>query len=333
MSDEKAFKLKLEEAGKLISKHQIRYGLKEKIYCTYPQIFDELFELLSLPESDEFFFQVHMHFAERIYQEYPGDKDNIEINSWLEPNFGYILLLQEIFDDYWAAFLCFQHGFTKQCTEILRNTLELILNMFHMRFCGGEKNEITINWAIGNGGLGDVKSIIDQIKKLEFLKTEDVSPYLKRLWDILCESTHSHKKVMTSMAMSAGPLSIRDKMMFEYFIILQTRSMFLFVVETELKMVRQFFINDQETHFTQKILNSIDKMLNNLNKYSKIIDNIKIGYIIHRQEIKLDSGKTVVFSLKLNNEYELTGKYSKSLTREDGKELEGKIERILFASL
>jgi len=270
-----------------------------------------------------------MHFAKRTIEEFPGDKDNIRINWWLEPSISYHLLFQEIFDDYWASFLCFQHGFTKQCTEILRNTLELILNVYFMKFCRGENNETIIEWSAGERGIERVRSIIDHVKEIEFLKEDNVSPYLKRLWEILCAATHSHKKMMTSFTVPGG-IWVKEKMMFEPFIVLQTRSIFLMVVETELKMIRHFFAQDKETEFTQKILDSIDKMEGHLKKYSKVIESIKKGYILHREQVILASGKSVLFSLKITNEWELEGKHAKSLCQEEKKEAGRKIQVILL---
>ena len=190
MLNEKEYKSKLKEANKLLEKHQIRRGLKSELYYTYPKLYEGLFDLLSLSESDELFFSISMHFAVRGIQDYPGDKDDIRINWWLEPNINYLLVFQEIFDDYWASFLCLQHGFTKQGTEILRNTLELILNIYFMKFCGGKDDEVFIKWATGKRGIERVPSIINAVKKIEFLKADNVSPYLIQLWEILCAATH-----------------------------------------------------------------------------------------------------------------------------------------------
>lgn len=328
MLNEKEYKSKLMEADRLLEKHQIRRGLKTKFYYTYPKLFEGLFDLLSLSESDELFFSIAMHFSERAIEEYPGNKDEIRINWWLEPNINYLLLFQEIFDDYWASFVCFQHGFTKQCTEILRNTLELILNLYFMRFCRGENDEAVIKWSAGERGIKRVPLIIDYIKEIEFLK-EDVSPYLKQLWGILCAATHSHKKMMTSLAVPGG-IWVKDKMMFEPFIVLQTRSIFLLVVETEVKMMRHFFAQDKKTEYTQKILDSIGKMEEHLAKYFEVIESIKKGYILHRKQVNLTSGKSVLFSLKINNEWELKGKHTKALCQEEKKELERKIQELLL---
>jgi hypothetical protein len=88
-----------------------------------------------------------------------------------------------------------------------------------MRFCRGENDEAVIKWSAGERGIKRVPLIIDYIKEIEFLK-EDVSPYLKQLWGILCAATHSHKKMMTSLAVPGG-IWVKDKMMFEPFIVLR----------------------------------------------------------------------------------------------------------------
>ncbi|MDD5082809.1 MAG: hypothetical protein PHU08_05485 [Dehalococcoidales bacterium] len=327
MPNEQEHELKLKEADRLLGKQQIRREVKNKFYYTYPRLFSELFELLSLSESDELFFNISMHFSGRMIHDYPGDKDDIKIDWWQDPNINYSLLFQEIFDDYWASFMCFQHGFTKQCTQILRNTLELTLNVFFMKFCKGENNETIIRWSKGERIAKTVSCVIEAVKNTEFSKAEHISSYLANLYAMLSMATHSQKKMMTSLAVTGG-IWVKDKMMFEPFIVLQTRSIFLLVVETELKLIRYFFV--QDTEFTSKILDSIGKMEEHLKKYFMVIESIKKGYIIHRKQINLDSGKSVQVSLKINNDWELLGKHTKLLSQEEKKELDRRIQGLLL---
>jgi len=56
MLNEKEYESKLKETDRLLEKHQIRRELKSKFYYTYPKLFEGLFDLLSLSESDDFFF-------------------------------------------------------------------------------------------------------------------------------------------------------------------------------------------------------------------------------------------------------------------------------------
>lgn len=328
MTNRQRHEFRLKEADRLLEKLEIRKGLKGKLYYTYPKIFEGLFDLLSLPETDEFFFNLSMHYAIRTIDEYKGDKNEIKINWWSDPNINYTLLLQEIFDDYWASFLCFQNGFTKQSIEILRNTFELLINLYYMKFYKNENDDAIVSWLDGDRRSEPISSIIESVKKIEFLRAEDISPFLKQLYTILCMATHSHKKMMTSLTVPGG-LWVKDKMMFEPFIILQTRSIFLWVVEIELKMIRHFIEQDIETPFTQKMLDTVTKMQENCKTYSPVIESIKKGYVIHRRQLTLNSGKNVLFSLKLNNEYEFPDKKDESLDREEIKDLEKKIQEFL----
>jgi len=198
-----------------------------------------------------------------------------------------------------------------------------------MKFCKGENNETLIRWSEGERIAESVSSVIKAVKKTEFSKAESISPYLAHLYDMLCMATHSQKKMRTSFTVPGG-MWVKDKMMFEPFIVLQTRSIFLLVIVIELKMIRHFFVQDKKTEFTNKILDSIGKMEEHLKKYSMVIESIKKGYVIHRKQINLDSGKSVQFSLKINNDWKLKGKQVKSLCQEEKKELERKIQEILL---
>ncbi len=329
MINEGEHKSKLNEVDRLLEKLQIRKELKGKFYYIYPKIFEGLFDLLSLFETDDFFFSLLMHADARTLQDYPGNRNEIKINWWLEPNINYYLLVQEIFDDYWASFLCFQHGFTKQAMEILRNTCELIINLYFMKFCKSEDDEAIVKWFNGERGIERIREIIDDVKKIEFLKAENISPYLRQLYDILCMATHSHKKTMTSLAVLGG-IVVKEKSMFELFIVLQTRSIFLFVVETELKMIKHFVEQDGKTQFTQKILDTISKVEEHLKNYSTVIANIKKGYILHGKQVNLESGKSTLVSLKIHNEWKFKSRQMKSLTQEERKDLKNKIEKLLL---
>lgn len=321
---------RMKRADNLLEKHQIRQGLKGKLYYTYPRIFEGIYELLCLSESDDLFFNLLMHYSSRMISDYEGNKNEIKIDWWLEPNVNYSLLVQEIFDDFWASFLCFQHGFTKQATEILRNTVELIVNLYFMKFIKKEDDQTILNWLKGERGIVNIDSKIEDLRKIKYLKEENISPYLKQLYGILCAAAHSHKKHMTSITIPGG-IWVKDKMMFEPFIIPQTRGIFLWVVETELKMIKHFVKQDKETPFLQKIFDTITKMEGRLNKYSTTIESIKKGYVLHRKQVRLDSGKTILFSLKINNQWEFPGKQIRSLNQHEKKELKDKIENLLIS--
>jgi len=331
MVSEEEHKSKLEETDKISEKHQIRKELKGKLYYIYPKIFEGLFDLLSLSEVDDFFFCLLMHASERTLQDYPGNANEIKINWWLEPNINYHIIVQEIFDDYWASFLCFQHGFTKQAVEILRNTYELIISLYFMKFCKREDDQAISKWLSGERGVENIGRKIDALKKDEFLLAQNISPYLRQLYSILCMAVHSHKKLMTTLTVPGG-LWVKEKMMFEPFIIVQTRSIFVWVIETELQMIKHFIKQDKKTDFSEKILDTIGKMEEHLKKYSGIIESIKKGYVLHRKQVGLDSGRSVLFSLKIGNEWEFKGRQVKSLSQEERKDLKKKIEKLMLSN-
>jgi len=328
VTNEQEHQFRLKGADRLLKKLDIRNELRSKLYYTYPRVFEGLFELLSLSETMDFVFALQMHFAGRTIQDYPGNKDDIKLNWWLEPNINYSLLIQEVFDDYWVSFLCFSHGFTKQSLGVLRNTYELILALYYLKFCDRDDEEL-VKWIEGKSGVKKVERMIESVKKIEFLRAENIFPYLMGLWRILCMATHSHKKMMTSMTVPAG-LWFRDKRMFEEFAVMQTRAIFLFVVETELKMMKCFIENDERTPWERKVIDALIEMQQNLKQYSTVIEDIKKGYILHRKRIALDSGRTVLFSLKINNEPELAGKV-KSLSRDELRDLDNKVIKLLQA--
>lgn len=332
MTNEQEHEFRLKEADRLLEKLEIRKELRGKLYYTYPKVFEGLFDFLSLSETGDFFFNLLMHYSTRMLQEHTGDKDGIKINWWSEPSINYQLLIQEIFDDYWASLLCFQNGFTKQSIEILRNTFELLVNLYHMKFAKNENDDVIIRWLDGERGKEPMSSIIKSVKEIEFLRAEDISPYLMQLYTLLCMATHSHKKMMTSLTVPGG-FWVKEKMMFEPFIILQTRSIFLWVVETELKMIMHFIEQDEINYFTQKALDTITRMQENLKAYLPLIESIKKGYVIHRKQVHLNSGKSVLFSLKINNEWEFKKQQIKSLSKEEQEDLQKKVEELLLCDI
>lgn len=224
MTARKNHKEKLTKVNELLKSLEIRNDLKGEFYYTYPKLFQGLFDLLTIFESDEFFFAIQMHTAANSLSGSTKNKDKITINWWSDPHINYGMLIQEIFDDYWASFLCFQHGFTKQAVEILRNTYELVINLYFLRFCEKEDDENILKWIDGEQGFKKPSDKISAVKKLEFLKEDNISPYLAKMYDLLCMATHSHKKMMTSLTVPGGPLGIKEKMMFEPFIILEVYS-------------------------------------------------------------------------------------------------------------
>ncbi len=71
--------------------------------------------------------------------------------------------------------------------------------------------------------------------------------------------------------------------MFEEFAVVQTRAIFFFVIETELKMMKCFIENDERTPWDSKITDTLIRMQENLRQYSTVIEDVKKGYVLHKK--------------------------------------------------
>src|SRR5262249_7564769 len=149
----------------------------------------------ALNQAEEFDWLILMHTIEA--RETRNTGGIIYLNEDLSSNAQ--LILQEVIDDYWACCHCFQSGFTKQADGILRSTVELVAQLYYLKYLDESKSLASDSWALGNRGMQKFRDRIAAMKKMKSLNGRNFSSPLDSLYNRLCTSTHSRKDRLSAM--------------------------------------------------------------------------------------------------------------------------------------
>jgi hypothetical protein len=309
----------------LMKQLSIRDGLREKLLYLYGSTFADIFAILE--SAEEFDFYILMHSTDEIMDAQPKT-DTVIIHTHSEIAFNTQIILQEILDDYWAAYLCFQNGFTKQCQEIFRNTLELIVQMYYLRYLKRIGSQELDEWVSGVRGIENVAQKIKAIKSTPPLQRDCLHTRLNQMYDRLCTATHSHKQRMTSLKMPRM-MWARYMPSFEPSEILYTKGLFLSLLDLELQLIRDFLEDGVQTEWTPKLINILDKMLDKLKKYTRTISIFEKGYIVHREYAKIDDTQQILYSVRLDGKIEYPSRRKVKLTEQQLKLLRNHIQNRL----
>lgn len=309
----------------LMKQLSIRDGLREKLFYFYSQTFLDLYTILE--SAEEFDFYILMQSMEEMMDTQPKRDKVIHLHS--EIAFNIQIILQEILDDYWAAYLCFQNGFTKQCQGILRNTLELLVQMYYLRYLKRSGVKEIDNWVSGSRGIDKVDRKIEDLKSIPILKKDRLYTRLNQMYDRLCTATHSHKERMTSLKM---PRMMWAKHMpsFEPSEILYTKGLFFSLFDLELRLIVHFLQDGVQTEWTPKLIKILHTMLNQVAKYIQSIERLEKGYIVHREHARITDNLQILYSVRLDGRIEYPISKKPKLTEKQAKYLRDHIQNRLI---
>ncbi|HEX8691204.1 MAG TPA: hypothetical protein VF746_02090 [Longimicrobium sp.] len=238
--------------------------------------------------------------------------------------FNIQLAVSEVLDDYWASYLCLLNGFTKQSQQLLRNTLELVIQMFYLAELYQTSGLSRDGWTDATRGIERIPDKLKSVKNSLEAIQKGTTSRLSHLYDSLCMSTHSHKRRMAALRM---PRMMRagDMPSFEPAEILYSRALFFSVLELELRLMRSIITTWSEDYWHAQVKGVFDKMLHLISKYERVIVLFHKGYLIHREYAKLSDGNQILYSIKLNGEGEFPSR-KRLITNAQAKELRRYIE-------
>lgn len=299
----------------------IRTGLRQKLLHFYAGTFKDLFEVFAI--ANDFDFLVLMNAIEGSMKRSSSQKG---VSVSVRSEFDTQLILQEVFDDYWASLLCFQHGFTKQSQEVFRNTVELLIQLYYLRHLDRAGSAEVDRWVLGTRGIEGISTKLAALKEADQLKQDNIYSRLSCMYDRLCTATHSHKDRMMARRMAritqAGQLPSFDPAE-----ILYTRALFLSLIDLELTMIKRFLQDGDQTEWTDGMVSIVSEMLSKLSKHHATIERFEKGYLVHQEHIKLRDGSQILYSVRTDGSLEYPGRDKRRLlTHSQQKDLLTKVE-------
>ena len=251
-----------------------------------------------------------------------------EVRLHEELPFNLHLIIAETIDDYWAAYLCFLNGFTKQSQQILRNTLELVIQVYYLDHLYRTNGSPRDSWTDASRGIERVPDKIKAARKLLEASLPGSASRLTRLYDLLCMSTHSHKGRMAVFRMPRAMLA-GDMPSIEPTEVLYSRALFLSILDLELRLLRSILSAWNDDHWRMQVQQVFDRMLHLVSKYKRVIDAFHKGYLIHREHAVISDRTQILYSIKLNGQPECPGR-QRPITRAQADEFRRYVENRLL---
>lgn len=171
----------------------VRNGIRAKHLSIWGATFEDLYEVLNAAEGIEGLLGIGT--ANEIMTRNLGHLGFASLPYNLQ------LVVTEAIDDWWAAYLCFLNGFTKQAQQLLRNTVELVVHFYYLREVQGSTPTHEDRWIQGVRGIDRVREKIDAARGSLDAVVPGASSRVSNLYDTLCMSVHSHKDRMTTFRM------------------------------------------------------------------------------------------------------------------------------------
>lgn len=306
----------------LMKRLSIRDGLRKKLIYLYGQTFLDLFEILE--SAEDFDFYIQQYAIDEIYDLMNSSGKTI-IHLHNELAFNAKLILQEIFDDYWAACLCFLNGFTKHSQGILRGTLELLIYVYYLKYV--DQNRVD-NWTSGVRGIEKIPDKIEALKSIGIFKKNNLYARVNHLYDQLCTAIHSQKGRMSSIQLPRMA-SAKHMPSFEPIEILYTKGLFFSILNLEISLIRDFIKDGNQSDLSEKLINMLETMINKISKYSRTIEKFEKGYLVHKENIKIDDKRNLLYSVRLDGTIEYPIKKKPEVTKDQVELLNDQIQNRL----
>ncbi len=298
----------------IVERIMIRSEMREKLVRLWHQSFEDLHQALKETEGIEFYLQLHHIWA---------SEGTVELFNWFV---GPALLISEIFDDWRASYLCFLHGFTKQAQGVLRNTVELVVQLYYLRFLQATGQPTKDAWSTGDRGIEKIDAKLSEITKQSGLLEQGDKVRLNQLYNLLCQSTHSHKRRMT--ALNVPKVSPIEEPVFEPCEVIYTKGLLLYVIDLESSLITSYLQTAQATEYLVKVLEKLTRLKNIVSKHAPLIARFGKGYLVHREHAVVN-GKQILFSVDLNGNINTPGKKI-TLSEDDRREFQRQVDERLI---
>src|SRR5215216_94244 len=298
----------------------IRPRLRSTLLHMYPDIFTTLHAVLG--EAEDFEWLIQMHTVAACNAEFSG-KSTIYLNEEISHNAE--LILQEIIDDLWASCLCFQNGFTKQAQSLLRSTLELIVQLYYLKYLNQSGSLTSDSWAMGQRGVERVVHSVETIKKMGELRRTNLIARLNALYNRLSSSTHSRKDRLAAVNSPRGE-GARDIIGLEPLEVLYAAGLFWSALDLVICMIQKHLEKEPKTTWLDRLQQVIARMAIQLEPVRLYVENFDKGYLIHREHMILSNNKQVLYSMNLNKRLGFPGHKKPKFTRNEADEFKKKVQ-------
>ncbi len=308
---------------------EIRQEIKSKLFHFYKDTFQDL--EISLNNLGELDFYLWMNSSQSMITE--KSVDSVVINPHDNLEYNTLLLTQEIFEDFGGALNCFIVGYFKQAQALLRNSVELTIQIWKNKLVINEEDIKNNSWLRGVRGIEKVDDTCKEIAKLEssISGIKEKIRKINKLYSRLCMSTHSHKSRLNSIN-STRQTSTLKGLTFEPFEFIYTKRIFIYSLTIILDLLVTYFKNQKETDWKLVIIGTLEDEIKRLNNnYTLQNQNYEKSFIIFRESLNIsDKKKIELYSIDLDGNFkELTKKKTK-LKIDEQKIFRNKLEERLL---
>lgn len=280
---------------------EIRPKIKEQLLHDCKDTFLDLEKsLINLGELDRYLL---MNSSQSLLSA-SSNGHTIQVNQNIEYNSQ--LLTQEIFDDFGAALNCFLVGYFKQAQSLLRNAVELTVQIWKNKYDAETGNLNSSAWVKGIRGIEKIEDACANIESFE-VNIVGIAKNIRKinkLYSNLCKSTHSHKG-RTNILNAPRINSTLQGGSFEPLEFLYTKRIFYYTLQSVLESLSLLFKNQYQTDWNTAIYEVIDDEINRIEENYRVQNQNYIkGFIIFRESLTINASKTVeLYSIDLEKNF------------------------------
>lgn len=288
----------------------MREVVKEKLDYFYKTTFDDLSDYIKSLNNIDFY--VSMNGSDLLLNS--KDKDS---SGWIkmDNNIGFntTLVVPEIFEDFSCSLVLFQNAYFKQSKQILRNTLELTIQLLYTNHLIKENRVAESEWIKRERGVSRIFDIANELEKTSIYETKIIRE-IKKVYNLLNASTHSHKNYLNTIA--TPRIGVNEVFGIDHTEVINTKIIFLLCIQNILMLLISFYKNQSSDYWVDVIIKEIGDVLLKIHKHSKDIENYKKGdyengegILIFRKNMKLSNNKNVLYTYKANRKIEYPTKF------------------------
>lgn len=226
--------------------------------------------------------------------------------------FNSTVVIPEILEDFSCSLLLFQNAFFKQSKQILRNTLELIVQFLYTDFLIKAGRITESEWAKRDKGVSRIFDIANELEKLPEYDTKTIRE-IKKVYNLLNASTHSHKNYLNTTA--TPRLAVNEVFGIDHTAVVDTKIIFLLCLQNTARLLVSFYKSLPHDALVDLLIKELRDLLLKMDIYAEDIENYKKGnfengegVLIFRKYMKLANGKDVLYTYKADRTIEYPSK-------------------------
>ncbi len=190
--------------------------------------------------------------------------------------FNSSLIIPEIFEDLSCSFDLLKQGYFKNSKQVLRNTLELLMQLLYNNILISRNEQHTSNWLTRQRGVENIYGIIKiLLGKLKLDQRQRIAE-IGKFYNLLNAATHSHKNQLNiTKTDRIDGFAVHG---FEHTEVVNCLLLHAFCFSTIIHFITDFYRSiNSDDHLLKEIIVKLEEISSKLSYFNTAIENYKKG--------------------------------------------------------